>query len=851
MKKFEKNNEIKLLTYKKENKISTKLWEILTIQDFYKKFKKKYPNETLYEIEWTWDNINNFLKDFDLGLKWLVFKYEFIYQFIEKHKKILYSEKTILDSNWYKKYLKTFKNLEHLPDGMLNLIQLLIKDTPKREKLFKIHNLIKQIIPKEISNNNFLLKEDENTTYNKYDGFFDINSNLYSIVNKFVNTSLLIIWNDNIINIIFNKTNFEELFNKILSNNKYNFPNELIFDIIFWLIKINNIFHKLDDEINISWDPFSDILDYFKELVELQNTIKQNNENIQKQILLLSYNDNLYKIWKSIKHIDDIYTMNKIWFLNYLLNFDTNTQEQLIKFYYKNTSFIKSNIDILENLKPENLLKLDILINNNITKKDIIFVIKNNLFDIEEIFEEPNLISYINRFTQKYWNYNIKQLIKLNNEILNFLIEKNLSKENIKNIIENNLSLEKIIIIYKINNYKKHIYIEVDHIPNVYKEKEDILNLLNSINLENFSQIKEKIDKILNNLKNIINKSKIWINNWINVNYTIESLLNKRTKWNKLKTSIILNIIDFMNNNFSSIEINNFSILLTNPNIILWNNFIIKYESILTTIFKNYTLFEKYINDTNSNIKLEEIEKYIKSDKFNDIKNNLINSYFTNDIKEFLIEIKETDKFESIIHIAKLVWWFKDILEDYLLDLITLQKIKLDEIISFLELIKQNIINDINKHPQEIINICIQLINNQEISKIKQLINNNNFWDKFDDSFKYAWLNNYVYDQSNWIEIFEDLVELDNIKCIEEEKKVKVTIKWLWWFSGKEIISKLKRNWFYFKKVNWKIQWKWDHVLLTNWEKTTLIPMHKQVKASNLSDRLKDLEISTDEFLKM
>ena len=858
MKNNKETSEIKLLTYKKNIQTPKDIQEIFEIQDFYKIFNDKFPNIHPKKIELNWNNLEENLKKYDLKLKWIVYKYKFLYQFSNKHKHLLYSKKTTLDTKWLKKMFDIVKDIEDLPEDILDLLLILKEDPKQKTDLSTIYNLIIDIIPKDILNKDFLksftLNNEKNIATTTDDKLFNSNLNTISIIKVCLKTNSTIIWENNINKIIFNKSDIKDVINNIFLKNKNRLPEDIIFDEIFWLLKINNIVYELSNwlnyKLNKNENPFIKTINFLTKIIELQNTIKQNNDNIQKKILLLSYDNKLYKIWNLIKNISDIYEIIEIWFLEYIRNLDIKLQKDLIKFYYKNQNFVKSNINILINLNPENLLKLDIIINNNLSKKDIILIIENNLLDIKELFENPKIITYINTFIKKYWNYNIEQIVKLDTEIIIFLIENNFSKTDINDIIKNKLTLLKVKSFYKINNYKQTIKSEISYIPNIYKEKDEIINFSNSINPENFEIIEWKINKILNNIKNIINKSKLWINKWIDINYTIESFINKKTKGNKLKISIVLNIIDYMYNNFSSTEIMNFSKLLSKSNIILWNNFIIKYETILTTIFNNYILFENFTNNTTSNIKLEEIEQYIKSNEFENMKNDLINLYFWDNIKDFIFEIKDTDKFENIIHIAKLLWWFKEISEDTLLNLITLDRIKLFKIDLFLEIIKDNILNNINKHSEEIINICIQILDNWELENIKKIIIENNFWNEFDDSFKYAWFNEFIYNKENWIEIFKDLIDLE--KNIEKPKeKINISIKWLWWFSWKEIIGKLKRNWFYFKKVNWKIQWKWDHVLLTDWERTVLIPIHKQVKAWNLLDRLKSLWISTNDFLSM
>ena len=130
---------------------------------------------------------------------------------------------------------------------------------------------------------------------------------------------------------------------------------------------------------------------------------------------------------------------------------------------------------------------------------------------------------------------------------------------------------------------------------------------------------------------------------------------------------------------------------------------------------------------------------------------------------------------------------------------------------------------------------------------------------EYDSDIKYWWLNEFVYG-SLWPEFFfkeedfkdEDFKEED-FEDEDNEKNENKWLSWLAWFTGKEVLSKLKKLWFKEKKVNGRIQWKWDHILLVRErdgkKQYFLVPMHRQVKASTLWDKLKMVWISKDEFL--
>ena len=379
--------------------------------------------------------------------------------------------------------------------------------------------------------------------------------------------------NNIIINNLISKTNYNELIEKIKSQNfKNNFIEENFLDFLI--------------QKNTKFADFSQIEQHY-----LEKTIKNMNQ----------HNLNLIKI-KKLKQLDLNLSSN----INKILLINLNTFEN-------DLTIIKFNEEIEKYKKLIKLKKYELEVYNNIYRRTY----KNNYLISKKIKEENELISIYNEQYEKYLIlknnaiFNIKNEIKklkkinliskktksvylddlkkknfifYNLEFNAFMIKKNIKEyendlNNYKNKIKN---LKKLINILNINFKEdyKNFYL---NLKNYLKQKQILFKIFKFLNVKNYQNVIEKFNLIQKNNNNLINK----------FNYLNSSLIKKNSKLSDLKNELKnLNFqINKNNNNFKYELKENVKITLKliEKNKLNNNNLKLKLE-------KKYELLENILN---------------------------------------------------------------------------------------------------------------------------------------------------------------------------------------------------------------------------------------------------------------
>ena len=379
--------------------------------------------------------------------------------------------------------------------------------------------------------------------------------------------------NNIIINNLISKTNYNELIEKIKSQNfKKNFIEEKFLDFLI---------HK-----NTKFADFSQIEQHY-----LEKTIKNMNQ----------HNLNLIKI-KKLNQLDLNLSSN----INKILLINLNTFEN-------DLTIIKFNEEIEKYKKLIKLKNYELEVYNHIYSRTY----KNNYLISKKIKEENELISIYNEQYEKYFILKNNALFNIKNDIkklkkINLISKKTKSvylddlkkknfifynlefnvfmiKKNIKEY-ENDLNNYKI----KIKNLKKllnvlNINFKSDYknfylnLKNYLKQKQILFKIFKFLNVKNYQNVIEKFNLIQKNNNNLINK----------FNYLNSSLIKKNSKLSDLKNELKnLNFqINQNNNNFKyelkeNVKIN---IKLIEKNKLNNNNLKLKLE-------KKYELLENILN---------------------------------------------------------------------------------------------------------------------------------------------------------------------------------------------------------------------------------------------------------------
>ena len=379
--------------------------------------------------------------------------------------------------------------------------------------------------------------------------------------------------NNIIINNLISKTNYNELIEKIKSQNfKKNFIEEKFLDFLI---------HK-----NTKFADFSQIEQHY-----LEKTIKNMNQ----------HNLNLIKINK-LKKLDLNLSSN----INKILLINLNTFEN-------DSKIIKFNEEIEKYKKLIKLKNYELEVYNHIYSRTY----KNNYLISKKIKEENELISIYNEQYEKYFILKNNALFNIKNDIkklkkinliskktksvyLDDLKKKNFTfynlefnvfmiKKNIKEY-ENDLNDYKI----KIKNLKKllnvlNINFKSDYknfylnLKNYLKQKQILFKIFKFLNVKNYQNVIEKFNLIQKNNNNLINK----------FNYLNSSLIKKNSKLSDLKNELKnLNIqINQNNNNFKYELKENVKITLKLIEKIKLNN-----NNLQIKLEKKYEFFENILN---------------------------------------------------------------------------------------------------------------------------------------------------------------------------------------------------------------------------------------------------------------
>lgn len=450
------------------------------------------------------------------------------------------------------------------------------------------------------------------------------NDNIYKFSGKLDN---------NIFNKIINKQELNSIFNENI-----NFKNiEYILNITNRIIKKNNLFKLIDNNIiKLQNNLYADTKYYrfltnknifnfyrFNGIIINSNidknrlysliSIKYNkyNEKLNnlnykiintKCTLILTENSNI-NIWINlIKNYFKEYKICKISrkqdFKN-IYNKDINNYDFLIlNINFINSRYFKdyyNNYGIYQNNKFDNLIKnslYDNLFNKNILDNNFenlyIFNWSNIIFDnIEKIknIDKNNFIKNFKTNNVKYYLLNNN----INNNILDYIINNCIYDKNNKLIgeLENNDFYEFIIkeLIVKENNTKNIYYNfekvlldenELDLYNNIVDNDD---NKMNSIFLMNIN----KYNYYYNNIDELNNKNKLYYNNLISNEYEKKEILNNFFKNKDINDSFNIFINKYFNKTIlNDNNINEFSLLDNiKENINKYNSKIVYFENII------------------------------------------------------------------------------------------------------------------------------------------------------------------------------------------------------------------------------------------------------------------------------
>ena len=491
----------------------------------------------------------------------------------------------------------------------------------KKEMNINSNNILNKkpgIINLNKKNNNSLINTFFNHNNNRYKisiilDFLDINEQLPLIkLNKifsnilfnkynlpFKSTLLLKNYknNKNIIEAKF--SNIYNYFKKIINIDNIKENNEYQYIISFLLKNINNnfiIFDKLNDENNISiFFDFLYKIKYIKNITHIKFNLSNTDEKIDNK--LFENNLPFINFYKNINHLEIDKIEKSFYFFNRMLNYENNCINNIEKINLNNIN-IRTKDDIILKYDDYNSLIIP-----KITNLKYIFLTKVNLsisFLNDIISNNKKLIKLIiNHCTDIKNNIEEKDNYELFNKSINNCINLThieFNNNNFSNIFITEIIKNLISLFFDINN---NIYLisctcDLINLKNIFNHLIQYSNISLNNNKERFLKIKFSPSFIYHINKN---KSIIEISNYLNNNNSIEYI--KKLKYEKIKLclyntdnpSILNNIKKVMDiyNNKNSLKYFQIFATFKNGEINYINNLEQEYINIkkFTLIFQN------------------------------------------------------------------------------------------------------------------------------------------------------------------------------------------------------------------------------------------------------------------------
>ena len=393
----------------------------------------------------------------------------------------------------------------------------------------------------------------------------------------------------------------KKFYEKLMKNKKEEYENILrkVDDIIY---KKENEIDKLNEQIkdlNIKLQKQKeDLDDMSKEKEDLQNSVSTLSTQVEEQKILLK-NDKTEKQYKALIEIlnDNIAALEKkIIKLEDTSIFTETSKEKIINSLdYKNNEF-QSQINNLTQQK-----------NNSLIKKS------QNELKINLISNEKN----IDYNTNEKINEEIRKIQKENFELK--IDEESITKK--VEIIESQMKSSKKLnknLKTLLDKYDKKNKVEL--ISSLAKKEIDniILNdciksydniLINTIKLQHDDKF--NLYKVENDLNNLINKSSLLLNNYLNyinkiddINKELEAIVNEPDNFDKLNQmreniEILLEESEDINNITKNKDLYNNN---SNVNNITYDKCPSYLENIITNMSENFLILIETYNSTNSNI---------------------------------------------------------------------------------------------------------------------------------------------------------------------------------------------------------------------------------------------------------
>jgi hypothetical protein len=491
----------------------------------------------------------------------------------------------------------------------------------KKEMNLNSNNILNKkpgIINLNKKNNNSLINTFFNHNNNRYKisiilDFLDINEQLplmkmnkiFSniLFNKynlpFKSTLLLKNYknNKNIIEAKF--SNIYNYFKKIINIDNIKENNEYQYIISFLLKNINNnfiIFDKLNDENNISiFFDFLYKIKYIKNITHIKFNLSNTDEKIDNK--LFENNLPFINFYKNINHLEIDKIEKSFYFFNRMLNYENNCINNIEKINLNNIN-IRTKDDIILKYDDYNSLIIP-----KITNLKYIFLTKVNLsisFLNDIISNNKKLIKLIiNHCTDIKNNIEEKDNYELFNKSINNCINLThieFNNNNFSNIFITEIIKNLISLFFDVNN---NIYLisctcDLINLKNIFNYLIQYSNISLNNNKERFLKIKFSPSFIYHINKN---KSIIEISNYLNDNNSIEYI--KKLKYEKIKLclyntdnpSILNNIKKVMDiyNNKNSLKYFQIFATFKNGEINYINNLEQEYINIkkFTLIFQN------------------------------------------------------------------------------------------------------------------------------------------------------------------------------------------------------------------------------------------------------------------------
>ena len=392
----------------------------------------------------------------------------------------------------------------------------------------------------------------------------------------------------------------KKFYEKLMKNKKDEYENILkkVDDIIY---KKENEIDKLNEqikELNLKVKKQKeDLDDMSKEKEDLQNSVSTLSTQVEEQKNLLK-NDKTEKQYKALIEIlnDNIAALEKkIMKLEDTSTFTETSKEKIINSLDYKVNEFQSQINNLTQQKNNSLIKKsqnEVKINLMSSEKNIDYItnekineqikkIQKENFDLltdqESITKKVEVIESKIRTTKKL-NKNLKNLLDKYDKKNKAELMTSLAKKEIDNIILNDS-----VKVYD-NILMNVIQLQHDDKFNLYKVENDLNNLINKSSL------------LLNNYLNYINKID-------DINKELDIIINEPDNYDKLNQmreniEILLEEFEDINNITKNKEVYNNN----NINNIPYDKCPSNLENIITNISENFLILIETYNTTNSNI---------------------------------------------------------------------------------------------------------------------------------------------------------------------------------------------------------------------------------------------------------